>query len=107
MKVDLELENKKVEISVSEDDIGFICAVSGGSMISTAVQNINRASVVDACTLLLRGALGNASPAAVAMFLGFLRQELMEEGLLNENVDMAVSLNGRVLPLDNLIKKGR
>ena len=39
--------------------------------------------------------------------LGFLRQELMEEGLLNENVDMAVSLNGRVLPLDNLIKKDR
>lgn len=25
----------------------------------------------------------------------------MEEGSLNENVDMAVSLNGRVLPFDN------
>ena len=102
MKVDLELENKKVEISVSEDDIGFIGAISGRGMHSTAIRNIDRASALDACTSLLRGALIGASPACVAMFLGFLRHELMEEGLLNENVDMAVSLNGRVLPLDNL-----
>ena len=107
MKVDLELENKKVEVSVSEDDIGFICVISGGGMHATAIRNIDLASALDACTSLLRRALSGMSPTVVAFYLGFLRHELMEEGALNENVDMAVSLNGRVLPLGNLIKKDR
>ena len=107
MKVDLKLENKKVEVSVSEDDIGFICVISGGGVHSTAIRNIDRASALDAGTSILRFLLSGTDPELVAMYLGFLRHELMEEGSLNENVDMAVSLNGRVLPLDNLIKKDR
>ena len=71
------------------------------------LQLENKVSVLNACTSLLRFALSDTDPEAVAIYLGFLRKELMEEGALNENVDMAVSLNGRVLPLDNLIKKDR
>ncbi len=116
MKV-FELEKSGVKVDRPEDvevviaaltkDNCEICmsGISGGSLMIALTSLFSQ-------TIKLCDAPGR-NVLIVSLFAS-LREQLWEEGLLGDNVDIAVSLDGKVLPLneigtmvDALIKKHR
>ena len=110
MKYQLNLRDEQVDIDVGKDGVGFVGAVAGGGMHSVVIDHIERGVAVDCLVSLFKAVLEETDADHTAVALAYLRIALQEAGVLNDDVDMAVSLHGRVLPLDEYgsnIKKDR
>lgn len=110
MKYTLNLSDEKVDVDVGRDDVGLVCAVAGGGMHSIVIDHVERGVAVDCIATLFKAILEETDAEHTAVALAFLRTTLLEAGVLNDDVDMAVSLHGHVLPLDEYgsnVKKDR
>lgn len=94
VKVERPEDVEVVIVALTKDDCETcMSGISGGSLIIALVSLFSR--TIKLCDAPGRNAL-------TAFLFASLRQHLREEGLLGDNVDIAVSLDGKVLPLDEI-----
>lgn len=106
MKV-LELEKSGVKVERPEDvEVVLAALTKTKDNCEICMSSISPGSLMIALTVLFSRTIKRwAAPVRkdlIVFLFTSLRERLREEGLLGDNVDIAVSLDGKVLPLDEV-----
>lgn len=104
MKV-FELEKSGVKVERPED-VEVVLAALTKDNCEICMSGISGGSLMIALTALFSHTIKSCDAPArnvlIVSLFASLREQLWEEGLLGDNVDIAVSLDGKVLPLDEI-----
>ena len=101
MKIETHVKAKNITIEMPEGVAArYAFALEG--KYSSGMYKVRKDQAIEMAIDFFVHILGNASDVAVAAALANLRHQLMTEGTMPENVDMAVSVDGKVLPLDEM-----
>lgn len=106
MKVFEELEKSGVKVERPEDVEVVIAALTKDNC-EICMSGISRWSLMIALTALFSHTIKSCDApdrrnVLIVFLFASLREQLWEEGLLGDSVDIAVSLDGKVLPLDEI-----
>ena len=104
MKV-FELEKSGVKVERPED-VEVVLAALTKDKCEICLSGISGESLTIALTSLFSRTIKLCAASGrnvfIAALFASLREQLWKEGLLGDNVDIAVSLDGKVLPLDEM-----
>ncbi len=101
MKIETRVKDKNITIEMPEG-VAAMYAFAFEGKYSLGMHKVRKDQAIEMATDFFVHILKNATGVAVAAALANLRHQLMTEGTMPENVDMAVSLDGKVIPLDEM-----
>lgn len=101
MKIETRVDDKTITIELPEG-VAAMYAFATENRFSSGMHKVPAGQAIEMATDFFVRILEDAPDVGVAAALGNLRYRLMKAGIMSENVDMAVSFEGKVLPLDEL-----
>lgn len=102
MKIDSHVKGKTITIEMPEG-VAAMYGFAFEDKFSSGMYNMRADQAIELATDFFCHILENAPDVAVAGALGTLRYQLRKHGIMPKSVDMAVSLNGEVIPLDEIV----
>ena len=97
-----ELHLKEGGVIDIPDGVPFFAAVIGQGGLELQVHG-NYEALFGALCKLITVLFARKPPMEIAASLGTIRNSLKARGVLPENVDMAVAMDGHILPLDDIL----